>query len=286
MRIEVNNLTKKYGNKEALKEISFELNGPKIIGLLGRNGAGKTTFMDILAGHSLASSGVITINGKNPFDNKELLEQVCLIKEGDNFHKDMRIKHIYKSCSILYPNWDQELADELTKEFNLNKKARMKTLSKGMSSAVGIIVGLASKAPITIFDEPYIGLDAASRKKFYDILLDEYENEQRMIILSTHLIDEVSLLFEEVLILQEGELVLQEEADTLRNQACSVTGEITEVEKFIANKTVMRTEKLANMMTAYIFGDKEEAKNANLQVEGIPIQEMMIYLTENGKEAM
>lgn len=286
MQIEVKNLTKRYGKKEALKNISFELNGPKIYGLLGRNGAGKTTFMDILAGHSSVTSGEITINGKQPFDNKELLEQICLIKEGDNFHKDMRIHHIYKAYSLFFPNWDQALAEQLTEEYGLNKKARMKTLSKGMASAVGIIVGLASKAPITIFDEPYIGLDAASRKKFYDILLDEYENDKRMIIFSTHLIDEVSLLFEEVLILQEGELVLQEQADVLRNNAFAVTGEWTEVEKFIANKKVMKTRKLANMMTAYIFGDKEKAKQANLQVEGIPIQELMIYLTEKGKEAI
>src|SRR5690625_5609176 len=171
----------------------------------------------------------------------------------------MRIQHIYKAYSFFYPNWDQQLADALTEEYGLNKKARMKTLSKEMSSAVGIIVGLASKAPITIFDEPYIGLDAALRKQFYDILLDEYENEKRMIIFSTHLIDEVSLLFEEVLILQEGELILQEEADKLRDQTCAVTGSVEEVKKFICNKKVMKTKQLATMMTAYIYGDKEEA---------------------------
>src|SRR5699024_11334343 len=88
-------------------------------------------------------------------------------------------------------------------------KKRIKTFSKGMVSAVGVIVGLASKAPITIFDEPYIGLDAAARKKFYDILLEEFELEPRTVIFSTHLIDEVSLLFEEVLILQDGKLILQ-----------------------------------------------------------------------------
>lgn len=286
MKIEVSNLTKKYGKKEALHNITFQLDSPKIYGLLGRNGAGKTTFMEILAGHSLPTSGEVKVNGKNPFDNTEILEQICLIKESDNFHRDMRIKHIYKTCSLFYPNWDQQLAEELTELFNLNDKARMKTLSKGMSSAVGIIVGLASKAPITIFDEPYIGLDAASRKQFYDILLEEYENEKRMIIFSTHLIDEVSLLFEEVLILQNGELILQEKADLLRERAFSVTGESSEVKKYIANKKVMKTKELANMMTAYVFGDKEEAINANLQVEGIPIQELMIYLTEKGKEAM
>ena len=222
MKIEVKNITKKFGKKHALNEVSFTLTEPKIYGLLGRNGAGKTTFMDILAGHRLASSGEILIEGQRPFDNRNNLEKICLIKEADNFHKDMRIKQVLKTYSLFYPKWDQLLADQLIKEYNLNVKARIKTLSKGMVSALGVIVGLASKAPITIFDEPYIGLDAAARTTFYDVLLAEYEKEQRTIIFSTHLIDEVSQLFEEVVILQDGELVLQEEADQLRKDRKSV----------------------------------------------------------------
>src|SRR5699024_5957586 len=285
MRIEVKNVSKKYRKKKALHHVSFTLEEPKIYGLLGRNGAGKTTFMEILAGHQLASNGEILINGTNPFDDRNILENICLIKEGDNFHKDMKIKQVLKAYSFFYPNWDQDLADELIGEYNLNGKARIKTLSKGMSSALGVIVGLASKAPITIFDEPYIGLDAAARQNFYDRLLEEYETEKRTVIFSTHLIDEASLLFEEVLILQEGELILQEEADKLRDQTCAVTGSVEEVKKFICNKKVMKTKQLATMMTAYIYGDKEEAIKSNLKVEGIPIQDLMIYLTESGKGA-
>src|SRR5690625_3500545 len=285
MHIEVKNVNKKYKKTDALKDVTFTLTEPKIYGLLGRNGAGKTTFMEILAGHQLATNGEIRIDGEQPFDNRKILNKICLVKEGDNFYKDMRIKQILKSYSFFYPKWDQALAEKLIKEYNLNAKARVKTLSKGMASALGVIVGLASKAPITIFDEPYIGLDAAARKKFYEILLEEYEEEKRTVIFSTHLIDEVSLLFEEVLILQEGELILQEKADKLREQTCAVTGEVSEVEKFICNKKVMKKKQLANMMTAYIYGDKNEALQANLQVEGIPIQDLMIYLTEVGKGA-
>lgn len=158
----------------------------------------------------------------------------------------------------------------------------MKSLSKGMASAVGIIVGLACRAPITIFDEPYIGLDAAARKKFYKILLEQYEREERMIIFSTHLIDEVSLLFEEVLILQEGKLLLQENAEMLRDSASVVIGEKDKVTEFIKGKEVMKTEELAGMMTAYVFAHREEAEQAGLNAEGIPIQDLMIYLTEKG----
>ena len=281
MKIEVKDVTKKYKQTYALDQVSFTLDEPKIYGLLGRNGAGKTTFMDILSGQILASSGNILINGENPFDNQRLTESICLIKEGDNFKKDLKIKNVLKIYSYFYPTWDQELADRLIKEYKLNPNTKIKTLSKGMESALGVTVGLASKAQITIFDEPYIGLDAAARKKFYEVLLEEYELENRTIILSTHLIDEVSLLFEEVLILQEGKLILKEEAEVLRNTTCAVTGPVDQVEKFITDKEVIQKKQLAGMMTAYVYGSLEKAKLAGLSVEGVPIQELMIYLTES-----
>lgn len=285
MKIEVKNLTKKYGSHFALDNISFTLDEPKIYGLLGRNGAGKTTFMNILSGQILASSGEILIDGENPFDHQKITESICLIKEGQNFKKDLKVKHVLKIFSMFYPTWDQDLADRLMEEYQLNLHSKVKTLSKGMESALGIIVGLASRAPITIFDEPYIGLDAAARKTFYEILLEEYEKEPRTIIFSTHLIDEVSLLFEEVLIISQGKLVLKEEAETLRDSTCAVSGKVDEVEKFIADKEVIQKKQLAGMMTAYIYGNALEAQAAGLDVEGVPIQELMIHLTERKKGA-
>ncbi|MFD2043405.1 ABC transporter ATP-binding protein [Ornithinibacillus salinisoli] len=280
MKIEVKELSKKYKEKDALKNISFTLEGPKIYGLLGRNGAGKTTFMEILAGQILETNGQILIDGETPFDNQQLTESICLIKEGQNFKKDLKVKNVLKIYSYFYPTWDEKLADELIQEYNLNLNAKVKTLSKGMESALGIIVGLASKAPITIFDEPYIGLDAAARKRFYEILLEEYETEKRTIIFSTHLIDEVSLLFEEVIIFQEGSLVLKEEADILRNNTYAISGTIPEVEAYVEDKEVIQKKQLAGMMTAYVYGNLQEAKSQGLDVEGIPIQDLMIYLTE------
>src|SRR5699024_1782815 len=113
----------------------------------------------------------------------------------------------------------------------------------------------------------------------------EYEKEPRIIIFSTHLIDEVSSLFEEVLILQDGELIIQEEADKLRQMACAVTGEKAAVEAFIAGKKVIETNQLAHMMTAYVIADRAEAEAAGLTTEGVPIQDLMIYLTEEGSVA-
>lgn len=279
MRIELNNITKKYKKQTVLKNVSMKIEEPKIYALLGRNGAGKTTLMDIIAGHNLQSGGKLLINGVNPFDNREVLKHICLIKESDNFHRDMKVKDVLKSYANFYENWNTVLVDELIELYQIPLKSRVKTLSKGMESALGVIIGLASGAKITIFDEPYIGMDAAARSKFYEILLDVFEEEQRTIIFSTHLIDEASLLFQEIFIIKDGELIVHEDAETIREQAYSVTGSKAEVEPFINNKRVIKTKELANLMVAYIYDDKADIPDT-LQVEGIPIQDVMIYLTE------
>lgn len=284
MKIEANHLTKQYKENYALKNLTFTLNEPIIYGLLGRNGAGKTTFMEILAGHIRSTSGSITVNNEDPFDNREAMRKICLIKEGDNFQKEMKIKEVLKLCAFFYPKWDVELASQLVDTFKLNRNAKVKTLSKGMSSALGIIVGLASKAPITIFDEPYIGLDAAARKKFYEILIVEYEAEPRMVIFSTHLIDEASQLFEEVLIFQDGALRLQEKAEHLREQTYAVSGPKDIVETYIADKQVMKRENLVGMSKVYIYGVQESVLPRGLSEEGVAMEEIMIYLTEKGEE--
>lgn len=280
MKIEVNNLSKRFGNHQALDEVSFTLEANQIIGLLGRNGAGKTTFMNILSGQMYPSAGEIKINGENPFNNQEVTESICLIKEANNFPKELKIKDILKIYSYFYPNWDQAFAEELLKEFNLTNRLKIKALSKGMESALGITVGLASRAPITVFDEPYIGMDAPSRKLFYEILLEDYEECPRTIIFSTHLIDEVSLMFEEVLILQAGSVILQENSEILRERTVAVSGSKEELDLFLQDKEVIDRKDLAGNTMAYAYGTQEEARGAGLQAEGIPIQELMIHLTE------
>lgn len=280
MIIKVNNVSKVYQKKHALDQLDFSLDEPKIYGLLGRNGAGKTTIMQLLAGFMLPTKGEVTVDGQNPFDNQRIMEAVCLISEGDNFKKDLKVKNVLTISSLFYPTWDQKLAEQLLAEFSLDPSAKVKTLSKGMESALGIIVGLSSKAPITIFDEPYIGLDASSRARFYELLIEQYQEQKRMIIFSTHLIDEVSALFEEVLIMDEGKVILQEETDKLRERCYSITGSKEKVEKFIVGKQVIHQKTFIGEMTAVLLEDDKQAAVAeNFVIESVPIQQAIIYLT-------
>ncbi|WP_186576768.1 ABC transporter ATP-binding protein [Aquibacillus kalidii] len=286
MRVEAKDLTKVYKGKLALDHLSFLINEPKIYGLLGRNGAGKTTFMQLLAGLMQPTSGEVLVDGISPFDKQTLTESICLIKESDNFKKDLKIKNVLKIASIFYPTWDQELALELVEEFNLDLNSKVKTLSKGMESALGIIVGLSSKAPITMFDEPYIGLDASARTKFYEILVEQYQEHKRTIIFSTHLIDEVSLLFEEVLIFQNGRLLVQEETDTLRDRCYTVSGPTEKMEDFLKGKTVIDKKQFIGTTTVILMDvEKSEILKHGFSSEGVPLQDLMVHLTSSKEGA-
>src|SRR5699024_8039804 len=136
-------------------DVIFTLEEPQIYGLLGRNRAGKTMYVEILARHQLPTKGTVQIDGQKPFDTRNVLQHICLMREGDNIFKDVKVKELLKTYEFIYPTWDKELAEELVDIYKLPRKAKTKALSKGMASALGIIVGLASKAPVTIFDEPY-----------------------------------------------------------------------------------------------------------------------------------
>ncbi|KMJ56688.1 ABC transporter ATP-binding protein [Bacillus sp. LL01] len=283
MKVELMNVSKTYGAKKAVHNLTLTLEENKIYGLLGRNGAGKTTLMQLLAGHALPSSGEILINGQNPFNNRQITKDVCLVNESNNFIKRLKIKDILKVASLFYPNWSWETANALLTTFNLEPSLKTKGLSKGMESSLGIIIGLASRAKITILDEPYIGLDAAARYRFYEVLLEEYEEYPRTIILSTHLIDEVSNLFEEVILLRSGELLFHESTEKLLESSITVSGKKEAVDEFAQGKRVLHESILAGRKTATLFGEGltvEQATIHNLDADRSSIQQLMVYMTE------
>jgi ABC-2 type transport system ATP-binding protein len=280
MTIVADNLTKVYKTATALKGINLRITEPKIYGLLGRNGAGKSTFMQLLAGFDKPTQGNLLVNGMKPFDNQAVTENICLIKEADNFKKDLTIEQTLKIASMFYINWDKQLAADLLEGFDINKKSRIKNLSKGMESALGIIVGLASNASVTMLDEPYIGLDAASRTYFYEVLLEEFQRNPRIIILSTHLIDEVSNLFEEVIIFNKGTILLRKSAEELRSESYCISGPAVQVKAFAAGRNIIKEKSFAGTTKVYLLSSNKPDLTDDLTLSGVPLQDMMIHLTE------
>ena len=201
-------ITKKYGTKEVLHGIDLTLEKGKIYGLIGRNGAGKTTLLSILTSQNPATEGSVTFDEMQVWENPEALKHLCFSRElnqlqGSNANA-MKVKEYLWAAATFFPYWDKEMAQKLVDIFKLDVKQKISKLSKGMCSMVTIIVGLASKAEFTIFDEPVAGLDVVAREKFYEILVEEFMETKRTFVVSTHIIEEASDIFEEVILLDKG----------------------------------------------------------------------------------
>lgn len=285
MTIEVNNLSLKYGNHYALKDISFQLNKNKIYGLLGRNGAGKTSLLSLLASFREPSSGIVKIDGECAFENARIMQQVNFIFNKDYKDEGDSVKNLLEFASRYRPNFDMDYANYLVQKFQLPANKPMKQLSKGMQSSVNVTIGLASRTPITIFDEPYNGMDAPTREIFYEELLADQSEHPRMMILSTHLVSEMEYLFDEVLVLNKGKLILHEEFESLITKGASVTGPAEKVDAFIQTKQQLNTQQLGNTKSVMIYGELSDAERRTAQENGLEIgpvalQDLFIHLTE------
>jgi ABC-2 type transport system ATP-binding protein len=277
----VHELSKRFGAVTALDGVSFELHRNGIYGLLGRNGAGKTTLMQLLTGQQFAGGGTVRVFGADPVENSHVLKQVSFVKESQRYPDTFKVRHVLLAGRLLFPAWDEAFARSLVADFQLPPSRPVKKLSRGMLSALGIVVGLASRAPLTIFDEPYLGLDAVSRQLFYDRLLADYAEFPRTVVLSTHLIDEVSDLIEHVLLIERGRLVLDEAADALRGQVVTLTGPAPAVDLLTVNADELHRERLGPLTRATVRGavSTGRAREAGVQLEAVSLQQLVVRIT-------
>lgn len=282
--VEVSNLTKRFGSFTAVNDASFTVKENGIYGLLGRNGAGKTTIMQLLTGQDFASSGSIRVFGQSPVENAKVLQNICFIKESQRYPEDFYAKHVFKSAPWFFEYWDADLAERLVDEFRLPVNRRIKKLSRGQLSSVGVIVGLASRAPLTFFDEPYLGLDAVARQVFYDRLLEDYSEHPRTVILSTHLIDEVSNLLEHVIVIDEGRIIIDSPADELRGTVTNVVGAAKAVDSFVSSRAVLHREGIGGLASvtlgALSTADKTAAQKAGLELSPVSLQQLIVRKTK------
>ncbi|WP_420879847.1 ABC transporter ATP-binding protein [Rhodococcus sp. (in: high G+C Gram-positive bacteria)] len=292
--VSVRAIGKRYGDVTALDDVSFDLRAGTIYGLLGRNGAGKTTLMKILTGQELPSSGEAHMFGGTPFENAHVLQNLCFIKESQKYPDDLKVKHVLSAAELLLPRWDNEFAGRLMDDFQLPECRRVKKLSRGMTSALGVVIGLASRAPLTLFDEPYLGLDAVARQLFYDRLLADYAAHPRTIVLSTHLIDEVADLLEHVIVIDDGRVSIDADTDDLRSRYVLASGRTAAVDAFTAGRTVLHRENLGGFSRATVQGklspsDRADVARSDIELSPISLQQITIRdaldgRTDAGKE--
>lgn len=280
LAIQTEALTKKYGSNTVLDGLSLGIERNTICGLLGRNGAGKTTLMSILAGQEMKTSGQAWVLGADPFENATVLAGLSFARENQKYPEDFRVGHVLRAGPWFYAGWDTGFAQRLVAEFRLPLKTPVKKLSRGQLSAVAIVVGLASRAPVTFFDEPYLGLDATARGIFYDLLLEDYMEYPRTILMSTHLIDEAANLLEHVIVLQDGRKVLDSSVEEATRSAFTLSGPAAAVEAIAGGRQVLRSQSLGGLRSMTMAGApdavlRSDAAAAGLEVGAVSLQELV-----------
>ncbi|GGP13152.1 ATP-binding cassette domain-containing protein [Oceanobacillus neutriphilus] len=288
--IEVSDLTVYYKNFKALDQLNFKLSPGKVHGILGRNGAGKTTLLMYLASFHKAKHGTIVIDGEDPFENERIIQGTSFIYEKDNTYHYDKIDKIIKSIHYFRPHFDEAYARDLAKRFKIPMKKSVDQLSRGQSSALQITIGLASRTPLTIFDEAYLGMDAPARELFYKEILLEQERYPRTILFSTHLVSEMEYLFDEVLIIDNGKVLLQETNEQLLEKGHSITGPKENVEAFTKTLKVIHEEMLGRTKSVMVYGhlpeqEQRKAVELGLEIGTLSINNLFIHLTREGEEA-
>jgi ABC-2 type transport system ATP-binding protein len=280
-------VTMRFRATTAVDSVTATVEEGAITGLLGRNGAGKTTLMQLVTGHRVPTSGQIRVFGVRPYENDDALRRICFVKESQRYPDAFRVQDAVEAASWLHPGWDHDLAGSLLDEFDLPLRRPVKKLSRGMTSAVGIVIGLASRAPLTIFDEPYLGLDAVARQLFYDRLIADYTEHPRTVVISTHLIEEIGDLLEHVLLMDRGRLLLAEDADTLRDSAVTVSGPVEGVASFGRGRDVLHTETLGGYGRSVVRTEGGQdglaARALGLGVEPTSLQQYVVALSRRSE---
>jgi len=284
--IEAHGVTRRFKDTLALDNITLNFAKDQIHGLLGRNGAGKTTLMSVMTAQDWPTEGEVQVFGQVPHENEQVLPDICFIREDQRYPEDAMAKHAFAAARDAFENWDEEFAQRLIKDFRVPEKTAIKKMSRGQKSAVGVIIGLASRAPLTVFDEPYMGLDAVARQLFYDRLLQDYAENPRTIVLSSHLIDEIAHLLEHVVVIDQGQILVDESAEDLHGRAVTLVGRADAVDQVVGDREVLDREELGRIVRTTVLGrlSTEERKLvADLDLDVIPVslQQLIVHMTRN-----
>lgn len=281
MSIQIKNLCKNYGKKEVLKNISLTFEENKIYGLLGRNGVGKSTLLKVISNRLLKTSGEISIDGISKTDSNEAQQKIYMVGEDSFVPLGMKVKNALKLTGQFYDNFDMDYACRLAEQFGLPLKSRISSLSTGYRTIYKIVTALSVNTPYIILDEPTLGLDSYHRDLFYKLVIEKYSESPCTIILSTHLIGEVSTVIENAVILHNGEVLKDEAMDLLLSCGYTVSGKMSDVDAFCKDKKVIgNIETIGGLKSVCIEGtpNKSEIPD-NLEISRLDLQQLFIKLT-------
>lgn len=273
--IELNQVTKRYGQASVLKNITLTIDEPGIYCLLGRNGAGKTTLLKSVAGYQNITSGSIRVDGKE-ITTSTLDTGVSYI---ENFakHFNLPVRKLLKIASEVNPSYDYDFASEMMERFELDGKKKFNHLSLGMKTMVSTIICLASSKDVILLDEPVLGFDAIMRVEFYDMLTESFKEHPRIIIVSTHIIEEIAKTIDKLIIIDKGSIRFFGTLQSVETKAFSVSGLQRDVETATRGLKVIGQDTVGGLVTCCIF-DTPPQESASIEVRPLSLQDFFIQM--------
>ena len=278
--IELKQVTKQYGQAAVLKNITLSIDEPGIYCLLGRNGAGKTTLLKSIAGYQNITGGTIQVDGKT-ITTSTMDTGVSYI---ENFarHFNLPVRKLLRIASEVNPSYDYDFASELMDRFELDGKKKFHHLSLGMKTMVSTIICLASNKSAVLLDEPVLGFDAIMRVEFYDMLAESFQKHPRIIIVSTHIIEEIAKTIQKLIILDKGSVRFFDTLQSIESKAFSVSGLQKDVDAATKGLNVIGRDTVGGLVTSYIF-DTPPEQTASLEIHPLSLQDFFIQMVGHHK---
>ena len=255
--IEANGLTKTYGSTRALDGASFKVESGRIVGLIGPNGAGKTTALKAILGLARCE-GSLRVLGLDPYNERNrLTEQVSFIADVAVLPRWLRVSDAIDFVGGVHPRFRRDRCEEFLKRTTIKRTSRVKELSKGMITQLHLALVMAIDAKLLVLDEPTLGLDILSRKRFYDSLLSDYMDEERTILVTTHQVEEIENILTDLLFIDRGKIVLDLPMDGIGARFTQLAVAPDKVEAARARKPLNERQLLGRHVFLYDGADHD-----------------------------
>ena len=273
--IEFASVTKKYGRTTAIEGLSLSIPENGIYCLLGRNGAGKTTFMKLLAGHIAATGGNISVSGKRVSPGR-MPDCVNYIESG-SIQFNRKVSELIEMAAELQEDFDRDFAQKMTEKFELNQDKKFKKLSFGMKTMLTTIITLANNSKVILLDEPTLGFDAIMRSQFNTLLLESYSLHPRVLIVSTHLIDEIAKVTERLIIIDKGQILLEAGIGDIDERAYTLSGASKVLLPLLDGLNCIGKTAVGSVMAAHIYDDRTSPPEG-VMIDRLTLQDFFIAI--------
>ena len=278
--IECKHISKKFGDKKALEDVSLSLECGRIYALIGRNGAGKTTLMNCMCTKYLPDVGEVELLEERAYENEKVLQEICFLSDCMEAFELHTVKYLLRYAGRFYSGWNTEKMKEMLEHFEIKEETAYSALSKGQQTAISIIIGICSGCKMVLFDEIYSGLDAVARKDLYEMLMEEQEHTGRTFVLSTHLIEEMTGLFTDVIMLHRGKVLLSEDMESIHEKSFKCMGRVEDMQYF-KEKNLISKKEMGTLCEYYLYDtlnlrERQRLTDAGIQISSMTLQELFI----------